>query len=1437
MTSQRRFQNSGMSDNLDSGPVPEGVISRLRATDGDWKDYTDALRNLTDIATLVRKRRPYSPDENKALLQQIRLLAPSFALFIGDLRSSLVKEVCHTISSLSEIFGASFVAQIDVQVIPALLKRTCTSKAVIRETAKSTAVSLFKHGLPAISNPVAVLLRDTIRNRKAAPGMRQAASQFVGMFLVEPTSAPSPSILSALEESILAGVEDPDETVRSQSRDNWLLLAALDEPTAAALLERMSFRVVPHLEESFEDEFGRPLTRGEETVTQTLPLTAFDRPVRSGQANPIRRRPGPVRASVQSNLMPYATNALTKGHGGGFQEVNEESSAPVRARIRSSTLAHSDENVTGDNDSRNVSSTPIPAKLLVGSESAVTSPPVNQLDHQRSSIRPVRVGLPSGMVDVNPPARPTTISSYSRVQNPLPSARTYNGSQPVRVYNGSLPIRAQSAAPPTRVQSGPPPIRASGTTATRNNSLAERTQDNSLSTRTIHTSSLDGIVSRDCPPQKVPGFDGTRVPHEPRPMCPHGVSSTLVTKPTGEQGFIALTAVNADTSKNVSEQTRQDHDSSNSLVLQNATSPELSSKNLALCEPPADAASSDVNDLDGSSQTPSTVKVTNDGTVPFPSSKPNDYSRYPQCASSSLSDSASQFSQGVIGSKKGEQSGLESRASCPAILSPQQSSGIVLNKGRLSFILGVNITPRKTTASQWTRSLFDLTNPDHFSSPESMGRLSGEVGLSVALGDRTGPLHIASTARDKRGISVPDLDSDIDCSPAPPTKNGVLARTGTGRPVENALADSILKTEKRSVEDGLDSSTISTAQENTDMRRNCESDIDACKETTTIASDSSKSLSLTGKERGNSKSCNEKSENASAPKTIKLQAPRIFGREVSGTKLKSVCTADKSDSRHQQSMEAKKNDLTSTADRRLNGEKLDAAKSTKDIISEVTSDTWRSRRATAAPGAPVLGKDRLTTKAYMNNNPTREALSHRPARHSVMPTPATRNKKPVSISATMRMSTQTANGGVTSSNDRVDTRVARATLSTRLPRSVVTTAAQKVLESCPSKKVTAAPDENKGVSRSLETLKANSDTCVSSMHSQRARVSSMAIARVSMRDAPSESQNPSTGAEKLLTSGVSRMMRVQSNGAASEKAGKGIRRETKSRRPTNMRTASDLKKREETPSEQLHLAVRKLRSVAGRGRGDWSSRLERMKDMKEALQTIDRDYLNAKVTEDCVLVISDMVNDGHHRVVVAALDSLFLLLLRVEGDAESGALQRVLERKADVLRKVLHLCKDTKEDIRLACQRVLQSFEVQFAPEVQVGLLLRAMGIETGRGGRGRKSSVRIGHSNPTAAVGSEVRVLECGCRSLVKAYERAERCEGGFVWSPTMLEMILVGMAKLSKDKHVEIRRGADGVVKAVQSSLPDVAFDLACNKYGVKFACVESGGNDGTDGDVEGK
>lgn len=1438
MTMQRRFQCSGYGDGLVFGPIPEGVISRLRETDGDWKEYVDALDHLTKIATSVRKRRPYSPDENKALLQQIRVLAPSFALFIGDLRSSLVKEVCSTLSTLSETFGASFVAQIEVHVIPALLKRTCTSKAVVRDTAKATALSLFKHGLPAISNPVAVLLRDTIRNRKAAPSMRQAASQFVGMFLVEPTSAPSPSILSALEESILAGVEDPDETVRSQSRENWLRLAALDEPTAAALLDRISWHVVPHLEGAFEDEYGRRLVHGEETVT----LTAFDRPVRAGQADSFRGRPGPVRA-VQPNSSSHGANLLTTSQAGGYQEMREGGPAPVRAPVRSSTPARLIGNPMDDSDSNNVSIPTYPLKPLVGHESSASSFFTDQPSHPRLPSRPRRAGPPVRILPV-PPIRTKSMFSYSRVQTPPPPARTHGGSQPIRACNGALPIRVPSVAPPVRVQSGLPPVRASATTASnQNDPSTERAQGSSLSTPAMYTPSLNRTVGRNLRFEGSLDTDADQVSHESQSTSSSRAPSILPTNLTVEQGSIATMSTAApDTLELASARFQQGRDPPSGSVSENVTSPELLAENMTSREPDAGAASAS-NDSNDSSRDASTKVAPNDNMDPRNSPSINDVSNSHQHASSSLPGPAASSPRIKLESGKDENDVAGSRFSCPAVLSPHQSPEIFLNKGRLSFILGANITPRRNTLNQWTRSRFDLSNPDHFSSPESMGRPSGDIGLSVALGDQTGLIHIASATRHKRGISAPDLDSDVDRTPVLPDKFHSNVQTEEEHPVKSASVDMALKKDSIYTEGSLVSSTVSTAQEILSSEENCSSGVVGYKEATVVDLGTTRIGPLDSKEQENLSVCNGKSGEVGAPQGDKSQDRRIFEKQQLGPTSKSACITKEIDMQNLQSFEnIKDNHLV--ADPKSTGDKSNLesnVKNSKGLIDEVSSGTLRVRRATTASGAPVLGKDRLTAKTTGSKNikPAKQVLSRRPPRHSAVPVATMRNKQPVGTLGTVQSSTHTANRSVTHLKDRGGPRTVRATLCTRLPRSVVTAVTQKAIQSNPPENATTTTDENASSIRSLTALKSKTGGAVGgvSTQSQNPKLSNMAIMKASLRGTSSEPQNSNTGTEKRSSSGMSRMIQMQTSGAVLDKAGRGNRRDSRTEKPPNLRAAVDSKRKEETPSEQLHSAVIKLRSVAGRGRGDWSSRLERMKDVKESLQTIDRDNLNTKVAEDCVLVIGDMVNDGHHRVVVAALDSLFLLLLRVEGEAESVALQRVLERKADVLRKVLHLCKDSKEDIRLACQRVLQSFEIQFAPEVQVGLLLRAMGIEADRGGRGRKSLVRVGYSNSIAAVGSEVRVLESGCRSLVKAYERAERCGGGFLWSAAMLEMMLLGLAKLAKDKHVEIRRGADAVVKAVQRSLPDTAFDLACHKYGVKFACMESDGNDGAVGTEEGK
>lgn len=1446
MTTQRRFQHSGANDNSEFGPIPEEIIFRLRTADGDWKDYADALRDLTSVATSIKKRRPYSPDENKAFLQQIRLLAPSFALLIGDLRSSLVKEVCNTVTALSDIFGAPFVAQIDVQVIPVLLKRTCTSKAVIRDTAKSTAVSLFKNGLPAISNSVAILLRETIRNRKAAPAMRQAASEFVGMFLVEPASAPLPSILSALEESIVAGVEDPYESVRARSRENWLRLAELDEPTAAALLERISHHVVPHLEEAFEDEFGRRLERDEDTVTQTLPLSAFDRPVRAGHADPIRRRSGPIRVLDQTNALSCPTGASSADSTRSFRGGREETAAPIRARVRTPAPPRHTENVRPGGDSSNLPSEggnepSVPLRKPPGDAESTTVPPAaGHHNHSRMPVKSFRTGLPNKIPDTTPSTRTNMVTPNARASNSLHPTQSFAEPQPVRACNvpqpiraciGPMPVRACNDAPAIRANSSSPPVRASDLATNRSfkNLLARRTPNGNTLASTSHAPASHGGVDDSLHSESMKQMDMSQVCNDSKRMEElRSLSDVLtpVAEPKAEPELVPIVSKeNLAISDAAVGQARQDDSQGTDTAPGNVASFEPIPNKNPSCKSASEAALSDLSSSIGLPKTTDTSEAMSEEPVAYNSPATTYSSKTSRSAPSSSSEPTISVERNYADGKTNFEGGPKISTSSPPASSLQKEPEIILNKGRLSFILGTDITPRKPILGHWARSRFDLNSSDHLSSPESMGRLSGDVGLSIALGEPTELSRVTSTAqRKERGISAPNLDSDLECTPARLPKNESKMRRDGEKFLASSVPVEMVGDEKIFTEDSLNSSVVSVEQKKGD----CSSDTGVHKATIAPAAERVRIVPPASQEV--SIDCIEKTS-YSGDAGIKSSLIG-HGGQCPASKRQFADAGEESVSKAQQTLDSIIANPSPKPDLVLNAvDKPDAKPVTKSLnrkADKVAADPQRMRRVTSAIGAPVLGRDRLAIKTYGDINSSGEGISRRLVRHSVMPVAATDNQKSFAMSGMVRPSTRTGHGGVSRLANRAGPSTIRATLRARLPRSVVTTASQKAVESRSTKTATPSVDGN------VETSRIRSDTgsTVSKASSHLRQPLNSNTVTVDASKGPPKSRGPFVGADKTMTmrgesSKSARSVRLTVNDASEGKARKENRQDTKSGK-SSMRATADVIGKNETPSEKLQVAVRKLRSVTGRGRGDWRIRLGRVKDVKESLQCIDRDNLNAKVTEDCVLVIGEMVNDGHHRVVVAALDSLFLLLLRVEGEAESTALQKVLERKADVLRKVLHLCKDSKEDIRLACQRVLQSFEVQFSPEVQVGLLLRAMGIETGRGGKGRMSSARVGYSN-SATVGSDVRVLESGCRSVVKAYERAQRCEGGFVWSPAMLEVMLVGMAKLTKDKHVEIRRGADGVVKAVRGSLPDGAFELACQRYSIRFACVEGDGNEG--------
>lgn len=242
----------------------------------------------------------------------------------------------------------------------------------------------------------------------------------------------------------------------------------------------------------------------------------------------------------------------------------------------------------------------------------------------------------------------------------------------------------------------------------------------------------------------------------------------------------------------------------------------------------------------------------------------------------------------------------------------------------------------------------------------------------------------------------------------------------------------------------------------------------------------------------------------------------------------------------------------------------------------------------------------------------------------------------------------------------------------------------------------------------------------------------------------------------------------------------------------------------EVPPQSAKVFLEALKRVELSRSSAWQTRVGVLTRLQEACQHLGPDTLDVRLALRTFSVLSELTSDTHIKVVPAALDALFSVFLGVENCSSSEAfnpLQAALDRRPEVVQRILLCLVDSRTTTRLAAERVMHSLVAQFRPEVRAMQIVRAMSYMFSAD-KSRKGVTNIGSP----------KVMVVGCSHLLAAFRSAEASGEGFVWQPvSLLASILETMAALLRDRRADVRSAAGPVVVAAHSSLPRGAMKLA--------------------------
>jgi hypothetical protein len=306
---------SAVSARLDA--LAEPLVDVTRA---DWTVRVNALQELRALAQGVDVRDAHAVG---AFCDALHRHHRSLTAQVLDLRSSVCKEVCASISKISVLFGAAFGAVAD-ECVPALLKLTYVSKDVMASSGNRCLRGLMR--TTRLRTALAVILQSATGS---ANGTLRARCQEYLELLVAP-ECPSYALIDAHAEQVMGaivhGIGDASPAARDAARRSYVLLDRRWPDLSSAAWSQFDSKTQRKLVEARDMMAGEPpapaLAPASVAVATTTAAPAAApvvAPAATPSSRPVRRfqtAPEGIQSPVAATPAPAAAPEPAPAVGG-----------------------------------------------------------------------------------------------------------------------------------------------------------------------------------------------------------------------------------------------------------------------------------------------------------------------------------------------------------------------------------------------------------------------------------------------------------------------------------------------------------------------------------------------------------------------------------------------------------------------------------------------------------------------------------------------------------------------------------------------------------------------------------------------------------------------------------------------------------------------------------------------------------------------------------------------------------------------------------------------------------------------------------------------------------------------------------------------------------------------------------------------------------------